>query len=435
MKKLSLKKYQRFGKAAPPQTQGNRINRCFSNWCILYGLLCCSDLNPLSEICLMGTPNAIDHMFCYFANVEDPRREHSTTLHSLEAILIITILGTICGAHNWIEIEQWGQAQQAWLCEFLELPYGIPSHDTFGRVFALLDPESLHQAFVAWMSALARLGQEIIALDGKTIRRSLDRADGKGPIHVVSAWASCNELVLAQFKVDAKSNEITALPALLAMLNLEGSVVTIDAMGCQVDIARQIKDQGGEYVLSLKENQPSLYAECVALFTWLKGLHPCAEEIVLGADVQVDGGHGRVETRQVWCTAALDGVMSCERWPGLTSLVMVESTRHLGGQDEVEHRYYISSLPGTPDADAQRLNDVIRTHWEIENRVHWVLDVVMAEDSNRTRKGESAQNLALIRKLALNLLRRETSVKTGIAAKQKRAGWDRNYLLKILAQT
>jgi predicted transposase YbfD/YdcC len=383
----------------------------------------------------MDTTTAIDHMLGYFANVEDPRREHSTTLHSLEAILIITILGTICGAHNWVEIAQWGEAQQAWLREFLELPHGIPAHDTFGRVFALLNPESLHQAFLAWMSALAQLGPEIMALDGKTIRRSLDRADGKGPIHVVSAWASRNELVLAQFKVDAKSNEITALPDLLALLNLAGSVVTIDAMGCQVEIARQIIDQGGDYVLSLKENQPNLYEDCAELFTWLKGPHAFEEEIVLGADEQVDGGHGRVEIRQVWCTSGLDSVLSCERWPGLTSLVMVESTRHISGQDEVEQRYYISSLPGGTDADAKRLNGIIRTHWEIENRVHWVLDVAMAEDTNRTRKGESAQNLALIRKLVLNLLRRETSVKTGFAAKQKRAGWDRNYLLKILAQT
>ena len=376
----------------------------------------------------MDATNALNPMCSYFAAVDAPRRQHSTTFHSLEAILIITILGTICGAHNWVEIAQWGQAQESWLAAFLELPHGIPSHDTFGRVFALLDPESLHQAFVAWRSALAQLGQEIIALDGKTIRRSLDRADGKGPLHVVSAWASRNELVLAQFKVDAKSNEITALPALWARLTLEGRVVTIDAMGCQVEIARQIIDQGGDYVVSLKENQPSLYTDCAALFAWRKGPHALDEEIVLGADEQVDGGHGRVETRQVWCTSALEGVVSCTRWPGLTSLVMVESTRHISGQDEVEQRYSISSLPGATDADAKRLNDVIRTHWEIENRVHWVLDVAMAEDTNRTRQGASAQNLALIRKLALNLLRRETSVKTGFAAKQKRAGWDHNYL-------
>jgi predicted transposase YbfD/YdcC len=383
----------------------------------------------------MDTANAIDQMFSYFAVVHDPRRQHPTTLHSLEALIIITILGTICGAQNWVEIAQWGQARQSWLSEFLALPHGIPSHDTFGRVFALLDPERLHQAFVAWMRALADCCQEVIALDGKTIRRSLDRADGTGPIHVVSAWASRNELVLAQFKVEAKSNEITALPELLSMLNLEGKVVTIDAMGCQVEVARQIIDQGGDYVLSLKENQPSLYGESAELFVWLKGPHAIDEEVVFGYDEQVDGGHGRVETRKVWCTHALEGVVACERWPGLTSLVMVESTRHLSGQDHLEHRYYISSLPGATDADAKRFNGIIRTHWEIENRVHWVLDVAMAEDSNRTRPGESAQNLALIRKLALNLLRRETSVQAGFAAKQKRAGWDHNYLLKILAQT
>lgn len=199
----------------------------------------------------MDTPKAVDQMCTYFAIVEDPRREHPMTLHALEAILIITILGTICGAHNWVEIEQWGQSQQTWLAEFLDLPHGMPSHDTFGRIFALLDPESLHQAFVSWMSALAQLSQDIIALDGKTMRRSLDRADGKGPMHVVSAWASRHELVLAQFKVDATSHESTALPELLSMLNLQGSVVTIDAMGCQVEIARQIIDQEGDYVLSL----------------------------------------------------------------------------------------------------------------------------------------------------------------------------------------
>ena len=207
----------------------------------------------------MDTPNAIEQMFSYFAVVHDPRRQHPTTHHSLEAMLILTILAPICGAHNWVEIEQWGEARKAWLSQFLQLPHGIPSHDTFGRVCCRLHPASLPQAFVSWMSALAALGEEIIALDGKTMRRSLDRADGKGPIHVVSAWASRNELVLAQCKVDAKSNEITALPELLSRLTLEGHVVTIDAMGCQVEIAGQIIDQGADYVLSLKENQPGLY--------------------------------------------------------------------------------------------------------------------------------------------------------------------------------
>jgi predicted transposase YbfD/YdcC len=384
---------------------------------------------------LMEIPKAIDQMFSYFAVVHDPRRQHPTTLHSLEAILTITLLATMCGAQNWVEIEQWGQAHHQWLAEFLDLTHGIPSHDTFGRVFALLDPTKLQQAFMAWMSALAKLAEEVIALDGKTIRRSLDRADGTGAIHGVSAWASLNELVLAQFKVDDKSNEITALPELLAMLNLHGSVVTIDAMGCQVEIARQVVDQGGDYVLSLKENQPGLHRDCAELFEWLRGPHPIDEEVVLGCDAQVDGGHGRIETRKVWSTEALAGVEACERWPGLTTLVMVESTRELLDHTSMERRYYISSLPGTTDNDAKRLSRVIRTHGELENRVHWVLDVAMGEDTNRTRAGESAQNLAVIRKLALNLLRRETTVPVGIAAKQKRAGWDHNYLLRILAQT
>jgi len=383
----------------------------------------------------MEIPKAIDQMFSYFAVVHDPRRQHPTTLHSLEAILTMTILATIGGAQNWVEIEQWGQAHHQWLAEFLDLTHGIPSHDTFGRVFALLEPTKLQQACMAWMSALAKLAEEVIALDGKTIRRSLDRADGKGAIHVVSAWASINELVLVQFKVDDKSNEITALPELLAMLNLHGSVVTIDAMGCQVEIARQVVDQGGDYVLSLKANQPGLHRDCAELFEWLRGPHPIDEEVVLGYDAQVDGGHGRIETRKVWSTEALAGLEACERWPGLTTLVMVESTREILDQASMERRYYISSLPGTTDNDAKRLNRVIRTHWEIENRVHWVLDVAMGEDTNRTRSGDSAQNLALIRKLALNLLRRETTVPAGIAAKQKRAGWDHNYLLRILAQT
>jgi predicted transposase YbfD/YdcC len=374
-------------------------------------------------------------MFAFFAVVHDPRRQHPTTLHTLETILTITILATMCGAQNWVEIAHWGQAKVAWLAEFLDLTQGVPSHDTFGRVFAVLDPESLQQAFVAWMNALADLSQDIVALDGKTIRRSLDRADGKGPIHVVNAWASANEIVLAQFKVDAKTNEITALPELLRMLNLTGTVVTIAAMGCQVEVARQLQAQGADYVLSLKENQPSLYRECEDLFTWLRGAHPLDQPVAFGQDEQVDGGHGRLETRRVWSTEALEGIGSGERWPGLTSLVMVESSRQLGDEASVERRYYLSSLPGATDAAAKHLNRVIRTHWEIENRVHWVLDVAMGEDVNRTRKGESAQNLALIRKLALNLVRQEHSVNLGIAAKQKRAGWDHDYLLKILSQT
>jgi predicted transposase YbfD/YdcC len=383
----------------------------------------------------MAQRPAIDQLLTFFAVVHDPRRQHPTTLHPLETILTITILATIGGAQHGVEIAPWGQAQEAWLAEFLDLTPGIPSHDTCGRVFAVLDPACLQQALVRWMKALADLRQDIVALEGKTIRRSLDRADGKGPSHVVKAWASANALVRAQVKVDAKTNESTALPAWLRRLNLAGAVVTIEAMGCQVEIARQIQAQGADDVLSVKATQPGLYRDGEDLFTWLRGSHPLDQPVGCGRAEQVDGGHGRIETRRVWSTEALAGVVSGERWAGLTSLVMVESIRQLGEEESVERRYYLSSLPGATDEDAQRLNRVIRTHWEIENRVHWVLDVAMGEDVNRTRKGESAQNLALIRKLALNLLRQEQSVQVGIAAKQKRAGWDHDYLLKILSQT
>jgi predicted transposase YbfD/YdcC len=219
------------------------------------------------------------------------------------------------------------------------------------------------------------------------------------------------------------------------MRNLAGAVVTIDAMGCQVEIARQIQEQGADYVLRLKENQPGLYRDCDDLFTWLGGAHPLDQPVACGHAEQVDGGHGRIETRRVWSTEAHEGVISGERWAGLHSLVMVELIRQLGEEESVERRYSLSSLPGGTDEDAQRLNRVIRTHWQIENRVHWVVDVAMGEDVNRTRKGESAQNLALIRQLALHLWRQEPSVTVGIAAKQKRAGWDHDYLLKMLSQT
>lgn len=380
-------------------------------------------------------PQAIEDMFSFFAVVHDPRREHSTTLHTLEAIIVITILASVCGAQNWVDVQQWGEAKKDWLSEFLDLSHGIPSHDTFSRVFRILDPNSLNQAFVSWMSALAELDGDIVSLDGKTIRRSLDSADGKGPIHIVNAWASANELVLAQFKVDDKSNEITALPQLLEMLNLKGSIVTIDAMGCQVAIAQKIIDKGADYVLALKENQPGLHQDVVDLFEWIDSDRPADQPVEVGTDEEVDGGHGRIETRRVTSTEQLEGLASCERWPELRTVVRVESIRQIGEKRSLEHRYYISSLGGATDQEAQRLNRVIRTHWEIENKVHWVLDVAMREDENRARKDHSAENLALIRKLVLNLVRREKSLKCGAAAKQKRAGWDHDYLLKILSQT
>jgi len=247
----------------------------------------------------MAQRSAIDRMYSFFAVVRDPRRQHPTTLHTLETILTITILATIGGAQNGGEIAHWGQAKAAWLAELLDLPQGIPSHETLGRVFAVLDPESLPQALVRWRKALADLSQESVAREGKTMRRSLARADGQGPMHVVHAWASAQALVLAQFKVDAKPHAITALPAWLRRRNLAGAVVTIEAMGCQVEIARQIRAQGADDVLSFQENQPRLYRDGDDLCTWLRGAHHRDQSVACGRADQGDGGHGRIETRRV----------------------------------------------------------------------------------------------------------------------------------------
>jgi predicted transposase YbfD/YdcC len=351
----------------------------------------------------MAQHMAIDQMLTFFAVVHDPQRQPPTTLPPLETILTITILATICGAQHWVESAHWGQAKEAWRGECLDLTQGIASHETFGRVCAVLDPESLQQAVVSWMKALADLRHDVVAREGKTVRRSLDRADGKGPLHVVQAWASAHELVLAPFKVDANTHESTALPAWLRMRTLAGAVVTIEAMGCQVESARQMQVQGADDVLSLQAHQPSLSHDGDDLCAWLRGSHPLDQPVSWGHAEPVEGGHGRIETRRVWSTEALEGVVSGERWPGLTSLVRVESRRQHGEEASVARRSSLSSLPGATDDDAQRLNRVIRTHGESENRVHWVVDVAMGEEINRARKGESAQNLALIRKLALNL--------------------------------
>jgi predicted transposase YbfD/YdcC len=285
------------------------------------------------------------------------------------------------------------------------------------------------------MQALADLRQDSVALDGTTLRRSLDRADGKGPSHIVHAWSSAHALVVAQLKVAANTNAMPAMPAWLRMLHLTGAVVTIEALGCQVESARQSQDQGADYMLSDKEHPPTLYNDCVDVLAWLRSPQPLEQPVTLGSDEQVDGDHGRIAIRRVWSTPIPESLESCARWPGLTSAVLVEAIRQLGEAASGEQRYDISALPGTTQADAQRANRVLRTPWEIEHRGHWVLDVAMGEASHRTRNGESAQNLARIRKLALNLRRQAPSAQGGIAAKQQRAGWDQAYLLKILSLT
>jgi predicted transposase YbfD/YdcC len=365
----------------------------------------------------------------HFVDLEDPRIDR-TKLHKLLDIVIIAICAVICGADAWVEVEEFGNAKLAWLRTFLELPNGVPSHDTFGRVFALLDPDQFRLCFVSWVQAISQITDgEIVALDGKTLRHSYDGPLGKAAIHMVSAWASTNRLVLGQLKVDDKSNEITAIPELLRLLALKGCIVTIDAMGCQTEIAKTIIDAGADYVLALKGNQGTLHRDVQDLFAYaqetdFKGIAHDFQETI-------EKGHGRIETRQHWTISEPEFIAYLDpngAWAGLESIGMVAAERRIGDETTHETRYYISSLAG----GAQEFGTAVRTHWGVENSVHWVLDIAFREDDSRVRKGNGAQNLAILRHIALNLLRQEKSAKCGVKAKRLKAGWSEAYLLKVL---
>ena len=366
----------------------------------------------------------------HFADLDDPRDERGKD-HQLLDIVAIAICAVICGAESWVDIELYGHSKQAWLGRFLELNNGIPSHDTFARVFARLDPEQLQTCFMSWIQAISQLSAgEIIAIDGKTVRHSYDRAHGKGAIHMVSAWASANRLVLGQRKVDEKSNEISAIPQLLQVLAIEGCIVTIDAMGTQKEIARAIIDQGADYVLALKGNQGGLFEDVQWLFEQAQATQ--FQAVAHDFAQTLDKGHGRIEVRRCWTLSGpeLDYLTQKPQWKGLQTVVMLQSERRTNGQPSTEVRYYISSLAN----QAAKIAAAIRTHWTVENQLHWVLDVSFNEDACRIRKDDAPQNLSLLRHIALNLLGQDKSTKAGIAAKRKKAGWDDAYLLKILAQ-
>lgn len=362
-----------------------------------------------------------------FADLEDPRMER-TRKHSLSDILTLAICAVICGADGWVQIAQFARAKIKWFKTFLDLPNGIPSHDTFGRVFAKLDPQAFEQCFLMWVSDLATASQgRLVAVDGKTIRRSLDSANGKAAIHMVSAWSQANHLVLGQLATDAKSNEITAIPKLLKLLDLQGAVVTIDAAGCQKKIARQIVDQGGQYILQLKGNQGGLHAETVELFDHC--LRDDCHGIAYTTAQTTNGGHGRIEQRRIWATSDVKWFAERDKWKGLGSLIRIESRRTINGETSCEYRYYITSLPAD---DPQRLLEYIRGHWGVENGLHWCLDIGFREDDHRIRQGHAAENFSRLSRIALNLLKAEKTNKVGIKTKRLRCGWDENYLLLVL---
>jgi predicted transposase YbfD/YdcC len=364
-----------------------------------------------------------------FDGVDDPRVER-TKLHHLTDILVITLCAVICGADTWTEVELFGWAKVEWLRTFLALPHGIPSHDTFGRVFARLNPDELERCFRAWTQALATAsGGRLVAFDGKTIRRSFDKANGKAAIHMVSAWCRANRLVLGQLATDEKSNEIKAIPQLLALLDVTDAVVTIDAMGCQKAIARQIVEQGGHYLLQVKKNQDTLHDRIKETFDELT-VRPIGG-VTASFHEDVDAGHGRVETRRIWTTEWTDWYAQRGEWTGLRSFVCVESERMANGQTSIDRRYYISDLGGL---DARTMLDYVRGHWAIENQLHWSLDVSFREDTLRQRVGHSAENLSRIRRLALNLLRRDKTCRAGINGKRLQACLKEDYLVRVLSR-
>lgn len=368
--------------------------------------------------------------FDHFSVLPDPRMER-TRRHDLQDILAISICAVICGADTWTEISAFGRVKAEWFKAVLKLPNGIPSHDIFGAAcggFAALDPDGFERCFQSWTASLSEgNGARLIAIDGKTLRRSFDRAGKKAAVHMVSAWVEANHTVFGQLTTDQKSNEITAIPTLLKMLNLRKATVTIDAMGCQKRIAQTIVNGGGDYLLAVKGNQGALH-EDVTLFLDDAIDQPPAKRR-LNTYEHVEKDHGRIETRRVWCTDQVDWLNDQHEWPALRSIAAAECERIVGEDRTIERRYYISSHDGTP---ARPIAEAIRGHWGVENRRHWSLDVAFREDDSRVRVGHAAENLSRLRRIALNLLKRETTATQGIKGKRLKAGWDQRYLLKVL---
>ena len=362
----------------------------------------------------------MDSPLQFFAGIKDPRLER-TKDHLLLDIIFITIAAVICGAETWNDIEAFGKAKQEWLKSFLKLPNGIPTHDTFNRVYAALDSKELGQCFLSWTQSVTKLtAGEVVSIDGKALRGSRDQGK-KSIVHMVSAWAGINNIVLGQQKVDSKSNEITAIPPLLAVLVLKGCIVTIDAMGCQKDIASAIVAKEADYILAVKGNQGELHQHLQESFRFIQPSSVAQE---------IDLGHGRIEKRVCSVINDLSMIEQKDQWIKLHSLIKIDAERQIKstGETQKETRYYISSL----QTDAQQLNRCVRSHWKIENSLHWVLDVAFHEDQSRKRAGKAAENFSVINRIALNLLKNEVSTKQGVKGKRLKAGWSNDYLEHVL---
>ena len=361
----------------------------------------------------------------HFARLEDPRQA-AKTLYPLDEILLVSLCAVVCGADSWVEVARFGKLKLDFLRRFLPFTDGAPSHDTFGDVFSALAPEPFKDCFVAWTAALARHIEGVVAIDGKTLRRSFDRADGQAAIHMVSAWSSSQHLVLGQERVADKSNEIAAIPKLLDLLSLKGAIVTIDAIGCQTAIARKIVAKDADYVLALKGNQGTLHRDIALFFN---------EQVARGfADARfdhhatADADHGRIEERDCWVTDDIAWLGNLHAdWPALRSIVMIRARRTLNGKTSTETRYFISSLA----ANARQLAEAVRAHWGIENRLHWVLDMTFRDDESRIRKDHAPHNATIIKHMALNMLKK-TKGRDSIRVKRKSAGWDNQFLQSVL---
>lgn len=358
-----------------------------------------------------------------FSLLPDPRKNRNQT-YSLFDIITVTVLAVLCGADDWVEVSFWGEANQIWLQERGICPKGIPSHDTFSRFFRFVDPNAFEKCFISWTQRIAKVVGGVIALDGKTICNS--GCGEEKAIHLVSAFSVENDLVLGQLATEAKSNEITAFPALIELLDLKESIVTIDAAGCQREIATQICNKGGDYVLALKGNQGNLHGEAENFFN--QALQVTPEEAGCDHYVNEEKSRDRHEIREVWVTNQLDWLPQKEDWHGLSSLVCLKSTRLIKGKKTVELKYYISSLSG----DAWKIGRAIRSHWSVENKLHWQLDVSYGEDGCKVRKDNGPENFSVIRRATLNLLKADKKTKAGIKNKRSKAGWDKDYMLKIL---